>query len=101
MLLPKLAAAQFRKLYADLLAAGLSNMSVRMVHMVLHRALKQAMHDDLLNRNVNEAVRAPRKTTPEYTTWRPAEAARFLAAAEQADEPALWRLATLTGLRRG
>jgi integrase len=99
--LPKLAAPHVRALYADLLAAGLSNMTVRLVHMVLHRALKQAVHDGLLGRNVTEAVRAPRKTVPEYTAWTAEQAARFLATADQDAERALWRLAILTGLRRG
>jgi integrase len=101
VLLAKLAAPDVRQLYSDLLGAGLSNMTVRMVHMVLHRALKQAVQDDLIGRNVTEAVKAPRRTTPEYTAWTAEQAARFLLAADHSDEPALWRLALLTGMRRG
>jgi integrase len=101
VLLTKLAAPHIRKLHANLLDGGLSTVTVRMVHMVLHRALKQAVHDNLLARNVTETVKAPRKTMPEFTTWDAGQAARFLAVADQSEDAALWRLALLTGMRRG
>jgi integrase len=99
--LAKLTPLHIQQLEADRLAAGLAANTVLMLHMVLHRALKQAMRWNLIARNVTEAVDPPRPGRSEYTTWSAAQAARFLAAAERDEYAALWRLAILTGMRRG
>jgi integrase len=97
--------------YSDLLASGrrqseggLSPRSVRYVHTVVSKALGDAVDRDLLTRNVASKAKPPRaKDTqaPEMAWWSPTELARFLAAT--ADEPlgALWRVAAMTGMRRG
>jgi integrase len=99
--LAKLSPAEVQRLYADRLAAGLSPTSVRHVHGLLHRALGDAVRWGLLARNVTDAVDPPRRSTPEARTWDAREVAAVLSAAANDDHEALWRLALLTGMRRG
>jgi integrase len=99
--LAKLSPAEVQRLYADRLAAGLSPTSVRHVHGLLHRALGDAVRWGLLTRNVTDAVDPPRRSTPEAKTWDAREVATVLTAAAGDDLEALWRLALLTGMRRG
>jgi integrase len=97
----KLAPQHIRQLQADRLDAGLSPTTVAFLHATLHRALKDAEADGLIARNVAKHVRPPRRTRPEYQTWTAQQAAAFLVAAEADEYAALWRLALLTGMRRG
>ena len=99
--LAKLSALDVQRLYADRLAAGLSPTTVHQLHNVLHRALKQAIRWGLLVRNPTEAVDAPRPANPECKTWSAREVGAVLSAAAGDDLAALWRLALLTGMRRG
>jgi integrase len=99
--LAKLSPAEVQRLYADRLAAGLSPTSVRHVHGLLHRALGDAVRWGLLARNVTDAVDPPKRSTPEARTWDAREVATVLATAAGDDLEALWRLALLTGMRRG
>ena len=79
----------------------MSPTTVGLLHCILHRALKQAVRWELLTRNVTEAVDPPREATPEYVTWNERQVAAFLTVADQHELAALWRLALLTGMRRG
>jgi integrase len=99
--LAKLTPLDVQKLYADKLKGGLSPTTVSLIHNILHHALKQAVRWGLLTRNVTEAVDPPREATPEYITWNQQQAAAFLAVADEHELAALWRLALLTGMRRG
>lgn len=99
--LAKLSQLDVQRLYSDRLEAGLSPTSVQLIYCVLHRALKQAMRGGLLLRNVTELVDVPRRITPEYVTWDRGQARAFLAVSDRDDLAALWRLALLTGMRRG
>jgi integrase len=101
MQLAKLSPLNIQSLYANRLGVGLSATTVALIHNVLHRALKQAVRWELLTRNVTEAVDPPRETTPEYITWNQRQVATFLAVADGDNLAALWRLALLTGMRRG
>ena len=99
--------------YAMLLDRGgragrpLSPRTVQLTHAVLHRALKDALLDGLLERNPAELARTPRRDP--YATeadeslhvWTAAQARRFLDLV--ADHPwrVLWHLALGTGARRG
>ena len=51
-----------RRLYRKKLDSGLSRRTVRLIHTVLRKSLKQAVLDGVLPRNVCEAVKAPRNT---------------------------------------
>ncbi|HST06368.1 MAG TPA: site-specific integrase [Chloroflexia bacterium] len=100
--LAKLTPLDVQRLYQDRLARGqLSPATVNSVHVVLHKALKQAMRWGLLTRNVTEAVDPPRRTMPVYATWTQPQVAQFLKAADAHEHALLWRLALLTGMRRG
>jgi hypothetical protein len=68
---------------------------------VLYMALKQAVRWQLLARNPVEAVNALPETPRDMKLWEPAEAARFLAAAQAHRLYAAFYLAMSTGLRRG
>lgn len=101
MQLAKLAPLDLQRLYADRLAAGLSTTTVHHMHAVIHRALKQALRWGHVDRNVSEMVDPPRRTLPDVTTWDAKQTAAVLAAGDTTDLAALWRLALLTGMRRG
>ena len=58
--LEKLSPAHLQGFYRQKLDAGLSPRTVQYLHVVLHRALKQALRWGLVPRNVSEAVDPPR-----------------------------------------
>lgn len=100
--LSKLSPLDLQRLYADrLTTGGLSTTTVSNIHVVLHRALKQAVRWGLLTRNVTEAVDPPRKANPTCVTWNKGQTNAFLAVADGDEWAALWRLALFTGMRRG
>lgn len=99
--LAKLNTLDLQTLYADRMMTGMSTTTVRLLHGIINKALKQAVRWSILTRNVAEAVDLPRRATVEYVTWTPSQVSAFLAVAEADDLAALWRLALLTGLRRG
>jgi integrase len=57
--LKALTSAHVRGLYRQKLEAGLSPRTVQYVHVTLHKALKHAVQDGLVPRNVTEAVKPP------------------------------------------
>jgi integrase len=99
--LTKLTAQQVQALYTRKRADGLSATTVHSLHGVLHRALKDAERLGLVQRNVSEQVRPPRRSTAEMQTLTEEQAARFLAAAEGDRFHALYVLALTTGMREG
>ena len=86
-----------------MLDAGLSPRTVQYLHVVLHRALKQALRWGLVPRNVSEAVDPPKVHRKEITPLSPAQARAFLSAASEAGDrlQALYVLAVHAGLRQG
>ena len=99
--LSKLTPLDVQRLYADRLAAGLSPTTVNQLHNVFHGALKQAFRWGMVARNVTEMIDAPRPANPEMQTWDARQVAAVLRVAAGDDFEALWRLALLTGMRRG
>jgi len=109
--LDRVTAADLDRLYADLLktglrrrTGGLSPRSVRYLHVTVSKALSDAVDRDILQRNVATKAKPPRaKDTkpPEVAWWIPSQLGKFLALT--ADEPLgpLFRLAGLSGMRRG
>jgi integrase len=67
----------------------------------LHKALKHAVNDGLIPRNVTEAVAAPRQIRKEIQALPPEQARAFLQAAKSDRLEALYLLAIHTGLRQG
>ncbi len=109
--LDKVTPGDLNRLYSDLLASGLrqrqgglSPRSVRYVHVVLSKALSDAVEEEILARNV--ATKAtpptPKSTKPkEPDWWRPAELDQFLLATANEALGNLIRVAAMTGMRRG
>ncbi len=110
--LASLDAGDLNGLYARLLiegrkdhaGGGLSPRSVRYVHTIVHRALKDAVRWGRLTRNAADAADPPRASSsgrPELVTWSAAELRAFLDGV-RGDRlyPAYLLLAT-TGMRRG
>ena len=109
--LQSVAAADLNSLYADLLhrgrvdgKGGLHPRTVRNVHMLIHLMLADACDAGLVERNVAEVARPPRRSVaPAHPmrSWEIAELTGFLAGIEGDHLEAAWHLAALTGMRRG
>jgi integrase len=98
-------------LYATLLASGrknqagggLSPRSVRYVHTIVHRMLKDAVRWGRLARNAADAADPPRavSTYAQMVTWTAEETGRFLAGVRDDRLAAAFVLLATTGARRG
>src|ERR687890_2866584 len=99
--LKNLTTTHVRGLYREKLDHGLSPTSVQRVHALLHKALKQAVHDGLVPRNITETVKAPRQSRKEISTLTREQARHFLNTAKGDRLAALYLLAIHTGLRQG
>lgn len=99
--LKTLSPAHVQGLYRSKLDAGLAPSSVRYIHAVLHRALKQALRWGLVPRNVTEAVDLPKLVSEEVDALTPEDARAFLDAARGDRFEALYVVAVTTGMRRG
>jgi len=109
--LQKLSGCQINALYAKLALSGkkdgksgLSPLTIRHVHAVLHRALKDAVRWERLMRNPIAAADPPSLRgdgTKELKTWSAAQLKAFLDAIREERLSPLWHLLAMTGLRRG
>jgi integrase len=99
--LAKLTAQHVQLFYARKLGEGLSHSTVHHIHGVLHRALKDALLMGLVQRNVSDMVRAPRRSNREMATLSDSQAKQFLAAVREDRLAALYILALTTGMRKG
>jgi integrase len=86
--------------YSQLLASGLSAKTVRNSHGVFHKALKDALREGLVARNVADGVELPRRHRPDTPTWTAAQAHAFLSFVESHRLYAGWLLIITTGMRR-
>jgi len=108
--LQKLTPAQVQTFYAAQLtegrngakAKGLSPRTVRYLHAILHRALKEAVSLGLVARNVTDAVAPPKDRRRAVESWDVDDVQRFLdvAAGDRRFGP-VWLVALHTGMRRG
>src|SRR5215218_6435859 len=99
--LKSLTSAHVRSLYRHKLNAGLTPRTVQYVHTTLHKALKDAVSDGLVPRNVTEGIKAPRPKKKEVNALSPDQARAFLDAARGDRFEALYVLAVHCGLREG
>ncbi len=99
--LKALTPAHVRALYKDKLDSGLSASTVQRIHALLHKALKQAMDDGFIPRNVTESAKAPRQSRKEMQSFTPEQTRVFLEAVREDRLGALYLLAIHTGLRQG
>src|SRR5215207_9410241 len=75
-------AAHVRSLYREKLDTGLVARTVQYIRTTLHKALKDAVADGLIPRNVTEGIKAPRPKKKEITPLNPEQARAFLATAQ-------------------
>lgn len=83
---------------------GLSSRTVRLLHVILHKAFADAVRLGILEWNPAHAADAPsrRACRPRvYPTWSPAELRKFLDSVRDDEFYAAFYLAAATGLRRG
>ena len=94
--------AHARALYRQKLNSGLSPRTVNYIHVTLHKALKQAVSDGLIQRNAAQ-VKAPRPEKPEIKPLSQEQARKLIAAAYEIEDryAALYVVALHTGLREG
>jgi integrase len=90
-----------RRHYREKLDSGLSPRTVQIIHTVLRKALQQAVRDDVLPRNICDAVTAPRQTKKEMQPLTPEQAKRLLENVREDRLRALYVLAITAGLREG
>ena len=88
-------------LYAGMVRRGLSPRTVRTVHVVVRRALSDAVREGLITRNVADAAVVPRPKRIEMKTWTAADLRRFLEAVQDDPLYPAMHLAAFTGMRRG
>ena len=99
--LQKLSPQQLQKLYNKKLEEGYAPQTVKHIHRVLHRALRDALRWNLVARNVCDAVDAPRVPKQEMRALSGEQAQHFLAVAKDDPLEALYVLALTTGMREG
>ena len=99
--LKSLSPAHVQGLYRLKLDVGLSSSSVRYLHVVLHKALKQAVKWGLVARNVTEATDPPRPQPIEIYPLDAGQAKALLKAARGNRLEAVYVLAITAGLRIG
>jgi len=94
------------KLYAEMSLGGAAPRSIRYVHAILHRAMKDAVRIGRLTRNPCDQATPPRASAAPrkpIVTWTGEEVRTFLHHADEEDSRnvALWTLLCTTGMRRG
>lgn len=99
--LQKLSAQHIQSLYARKLEEKLSPTTVNTLHMMLHRALKDAVRWGLVARNVCDLVSPPRRAHYEFKPLTLEQAHKLLTALHGHNMEALFVLALTTGMRRG
>jgi integrase len=90
-----------RGLYRQKLESGLAPRTVNYIHQTLHKALRQAVADGLVPRNVASVVKAPRPAKKEMRYLDLEQAEALLEAARGDRLEALYVLAIRTGMRQG
>jgi integrase len=80
---------------------GLAINSRRLLHSILHRALRDAVRWEKLARNPASSADPPARPSTRVQAWTVSELRRFLDYVRIDRLYALWRLAATTGMRRG
>ena len=107
--LQQLTAAMLNALYGQLVARGngrgaLSPKTVHYIHTIVHKALADAVDAGVVPSNVAMRAKPPRpgrRAMREIRCWEPEDLARFLDHVRGTRLEAAWRLAAMTGMRRG
>lgn len=99
--LKNLTTVHVRGFYREKLDTGLAPATVHKLHVVLHKALDQAVYDELIPRNVTQGIKLPRLSSETVDPLSTEEASRLLEAASGDRLKALYVLAIHAGLRLG
>lgn len=111
--LNRLTSRELQKFYKDLLEngrlreaqkeknPGLSNSTVRGIHMMLHNALDRAVRERLILRNPTEDCIIPKLEKKEMKILRPEDIKAYLAAAERRGILPMFYLELVSGVRKG
>lgn len=111
--LNRLTSRELQKFYKDLLEngrlreaqkeknPGLSNSTVRGIHMMLHNALDRAVRERLILRNPTEDCIIPKLGKKEMKILRPEDIKAYLAAAERRGVLPMFYLELVSGVRKG
>jgi integrase len=106
--LQRLTPTHLNTMYRELLAngrrhreGGLSPKTVRNVHVMLHRALRDAVRWGFVVRNVAAIADPPKPKPAQMKVWSPAQLRTFLTHVGDDRLFAAWMLMATTGLRRG
>jgi integrase len=101
--LKMLTPAHVRSFYGEKARTNLSAATVKKMHVVLRKALSQAVSDGLIPRNAADGAKPPRVSAPgeEIKPLGPEECAAFLKASRGEKLEALYVLALHCGLREG
>ncbi|ROR28517.1 site-specific recombinase XerD [Mobilisporobacter senegalensis] len=106
--LNKITTTQLQAFYNDKLKngrvdgkGGLSNRSVRYLHILISGALEQAYKNDLINKNVSKSVILPSKSQKEIHPLTPEEVQKLLNVARDDRLYPIILLETFSGLRKG
>lgn len=89
-----------QRLYAEKVSAGLSNRTVQLIHVTLHKALKNAVKSGLLVRNITESVDTPKIQNREMRVMSETDLHIFLEYARNTPYYALFYTSLFTGMRR-
>ena len=98
--LSQLRAAQIQALYAAKLTGGLSPRTVQLIHVCIHKALKNAVKTGILPNNACDNVTQTRPQRREMKTMQADDVTRFLDAAKEGEYYALFHSYLYTGTRR-
>jgi integrase len=90
-----------RGLYREKLDSGSALRTVQYIHTTLRKALRDAVSDELVPRNVADGIKAPRPKKKEINPLNPDQAKTFLQAVRSDRFEALYVLAVHCGLRQG
>ena len=99
--LAKLQPEDVERLESAMLAAGLSPSTAHHVHVVLSKALKDAMRKGLVHRNVCQAIDPPKVGRYDVQVPEMDGITRILSLADRTPHGACYRLMAYTGIRRG
>ncbi len=98
--LDEVTASSLTALYGEL-SERLAPKTIRNVHGLLHRALRDAVRWKLIAANPADAADPPRVPRKEPAVWTASQLSKFLEHTADDRLGALWRLAATTGMRRG
>jgi integrase len=102
LLLRNLRPADVRSIYSQMAEKGNAGTTALHCHRVLRQALKQALREELVTRNVADLVTAPRATVKEIAPVSIEDLSRILVVADQAPPYGVMiRLTLWTGMRLG